>query len=70
MYLNVGDLVKGTRPWNDQTLVGVIVSAETEKYNKCVFEVHWINSGANKFTSKPVFNTWEVEGSLRRVKNE
>ncbi len=68
MNFDVGDLVVGLRPWNDETLVGVILQTNTEQYNKNVFQVHWINTDSNRFTKKKTFITWEVEGSLRRAK--
>ena len=72
MLFQKGDLVRGTKPWNESTLVGIVLYSRKVKKIGSVqsFLVHWINSTKNKMTNKPSFKTWEVATSLEKIQNE
>tara|TARA_Y100001938_G_scaffold149831_1_gene238186 strand:- start:2858 stop:3106 length:249 start_codon:yes stop_codon:yes gene_type:complete len=73
--LQKGDLVKGKKPWNKGTIVGVVIEHNTEatiaEAHPCgTFKIFWLNDKAhNEFTSKHTFATWEVMDSLERIEN-
>ena len=68
-----GDLVRGKKPWNKGTIVGVVIEhneeatiAETQPSG--TFRVFWLNNAAqNDFSSRPTFSTWEILDSLERI---
>jgi hypothetical protein len=71
--LQKGDLVRGRKPWNKDTILGVVVEKNSEEQSPQVgntFRVFWLNgSEGNVFTSKQTFSTWEVLDSLERIAN-
>jgi hypothetical protein len=74
--LQKGDLVRGKKPWNKSTILGVVVEhnekatiAETNPSG--TFRIFWLNDASkNEFTSKGTFSTWEVLDSLERIDND
>lgn len=67
-----GDLVRGVKPWNEGTILGIVLRQKTVNSLGRVesFLVHWINSPSNKMTQQPSYVTWEVETSVEKIKNE
>jgi hypothetical protein len=72
MLLRKGDLVRGMKPWNEGTILGIVLREKRVSSLAKVrsFQVHWINSPENKMTQKPSFITWEVATSLEKIQNE
>jgi hypothetical protein len=79
--LQKGDLVRGKKPWNKSTIIGVVVehnekatmSEKTgqETNQSGTFRIFWLNDASkNEFTSKGTFSTWEVLDSLERIDND
>lgn len=70
--LKKGDLVRGKKPWNEGTILGVILKEKRVKVLGSVssFMIHWVNSPENKMTSKPSYITWEIEDSVEKIRNE
>ena len=73
--LRKGDLVRGKKPWNKSTIVGVVLEHNEkatiiENQPQGTFRIFWLNDASqNEFTSKSVFATWEVIDSLERIGN-
>jgi len=72
MVLKKGDLVRGKKPWNEGTILGIILKERKLQTLGAVssFKIHWINSEENLMTSKPSYVTWEVAGSVEKIRNE
>ena len=70
--LQRGDLVRGKKPWNQETILGVVLNEKVVHSVGGVtsFLVHWVNSKHNKMTQKPSFITWEVADSLEKIQYE
>jgi hypothetical protein len=69
--LQRGDLVRGKKPWNRETMLGVVVeqnSVHEAPTSADTFRVFWLNDSANNnLSSKNTFSTWEVSDSLERI---
>jgi hypothetical protein len=70
--LEKGDLVRGTKPWNEGTILGIVLMQKDVSSLSDVtsFKVHWVNSSHNKMTQQPSYITWEVESSVEKIQNE
>jgi len=70
--LERGDLVRGVKPWNEGTIIGIVLREKKllSLGGPSSFKVHWINSSDNKMTQKPTFLTWEVATSVEKIQNE
>jgi len=67
MNFEKGDLVFGTRPWNEGTTLGVIVDKAESSSDLPTFRVFWMNQGGNTFSSAPSFLYWEMPDAIRKV---
>ena len=67
-----GDLVFGTRPWNRETRVGVVVESSDgdDSSDFSTFRVFWMNQKGNPFAAVQSFLTWEVADALRKVESD
>jgi predicted Mrr-cat superfamily restriction endonuclease len=66
-----GDLVRGKKPWNRDTIVGIVVEenvGQDAPPTGDTFKVFWLNdSEKNQLSSKKTFLTWEILDSLERI---
>ena len=67
--LERGDLVRGTKPWNRDTALGIILAEKVVASIGGItsFKIHWVNSTHNTLTQMPSFITWEVSDSLEKI---
>jgi len=71
--LQKGDLVRGKKPWNRETVLGIVVEhnvlSESKDNLSETFRVFWLNGSDNHFSSTKTFSTWEVSDSLERIED-
>lgn len=74
--LQKGDLVRGKKPWNKGTIVGVVIQHNekatiAESHPAGTFRIFWLNdANRNSFSAKATFSTWEVSDSLERIEED
>ena len=67
MKLEIGDLVLGKKPWNKDTVIGVVIGARLEQ-SFDTFRIFWINKSENIFVpDKKSFLSWEMPNSVKRI---
>ena len=67
MALQKGDLVRGKKPWNANTTVGIVLNYSCRGEHFDTFRVFWLNEKNNPFSDQQTFTTWEVLDSLEKV---
>jgi hypothetical protein len=69
MSLEIGDLVMGKKPWNQDTYLGVVVDTRLEQ-SYDTFRIFWLNREDNKLIpEKRAFLSWEIPNSVKRIDN-